>query len=212
MSGVFLTLEGLEGTGKTTNLAFTKQWLEEAGVDVLVTREPGGTPLGEALRDVLLNRHDVQIDAMAELLMIFAARAQHIEQVIKPALTEGRWVISDRFTEASYAYQGMGRKLGVEAVAVLEQLVQGQFQPDLTLLLDIEPELGLRRASATGAPDRIEQAGLPFFERVRVGYLARAKQFPQRFCVVDAAEPLAVVQKGLRAALNELLIAKGVRS
>lgn len=212
MAGVFLTLEGLEGTGKTTNLAFITELLQQAGVDVLVTREPGGTPLGEALRDVLLNRHDVQIDAMAELLMMFAARAQHIEQVIKPALAEGRWVVSDRFTEASFAYQGAGRQLGAEAVATLEALVQGQLQPDLTLLLDIDPELGLRRASKTGAPDRIEQAGLAFFERVRAGYLARAEQFPQRFCLLDAAKPLDVVQSGLSAALNQLLQSKGVRS
>ena len=212
MGGVFLTLEGLEGTGKTTNLAFITELLQQAGVDVLVTREPGGTPLGEALRDVLLNRHDVQIDAMAELLMMFAARAQHIEQVIKPALAEGRWVVSDRFTEASFAYQGAGRQLGAEAVATLEVLVQGQLQPDLTLLLDIDPELGLRRASKTGAPDRIEQAGLAFFERVRAGYLARAEQFPQRFCLLDAAKPLDVVQSGLSAALNHLLQSKGVRS
>lgn len=212
MGGVFLTLEGLEGTGKTTNLAFITELLQQAGVDVLVTREPGGTPLGEALRDVLLNRHDVQIDAMAELLMMFAARAQHIEQVIKPALAEGHWVVSDRFTEASFAYQGAGRQLGAEAVATLEALVQGQLQPDLTLLLDIDPELGLRRASKTGAPDRIEQAGLAFFERVRAGYLARAEQFPQRFCLLDAAKPLDVVQSGLSAALNQLLQSKGVRS
>lgn len=212
MVGVFLTLEGLEGTGKTTNMAFITELLQQAGVDVLVTREPGGTPLGEALRDVLLNRHDVQIDAMAELLMMFAARAQHLEQVIKPALAEGRWVVSDRFTEASFAYQGAGRQLGTEAVATLEALVQGQLQPDLTLLLDIDPELGLRRASATGAPDRIEQAGLAFFERVRAGYLARAGQFPQRFCLLDAAEPLDVVQSGLRIALHGLLRSKGVCS
>jgi len=212
MSGVFLTLEGLEGTGKTTNLAFVQQRLQQAGVDVLVTREPGGTPLGEALRDVILNRHDVQIGAMAELLMIFAARAQHLEQVIKPALAAGRWVLSDRFTEASYAYQGAGRSLGSEAVEVLENLVQQELQPDLTFLLDIEPELGLRRASATGAPDRIEQAGLPFFERVRSGYLARAQQFPQRFCVLDAAEPLLDVQAGLDNALAALLRDKGLPS
>lgn len=212
MAGVFLTLEGLEGTGKTTNLAFITELLQRAGIDVLVTREPGGTPLGEALRDVLLNRHDVQIGPMAELLMMFAARAQHIELVIKPALAEGRWVVSDRFTEASFAYQGAGRQLGAEAVATLEALVQGQLQPDLTLLLDIDPELGLRRASATGAPDRIEQAGLAFFERVRAGYLARAEQFPQRFCLLDAAEPLDVVQSGLRIALHDLLQKKGVRS
>ena len=212
MAGVFLTLEGLEGTGKTTNLAFITELLQQAGVDVLITREPGGTPLGEALRDVLLNRHDVQIDAMAELLMMFAARAQHIEQVIKPALAEGRWVVSDRFTEASFAYQGAGRQLGAGAVATLEVLVQGQLQPDLTLLLDIDPELGLRRASKTGAPDRIEQAGLAFFERVRAGYLVRAEQFPQRFCLLDAAKPLDVVQSGLSAALNQLLQSKGVRS
>jgi dTMP kinase len=212
MAGVFLTLEGLEGTGKTTNLTFITELLQQAGVDVLVTREPGGTPLGDALRDVLLNRHDVQIDPMAELLMMFAARAQHIGQVIKPALAEGRWVVSDRFTEASFAYQGAGRQLGAEAVATLEALVQGQLQPDLTFLLDIDPELGLRRASATGAPDRIEQAGLAFFERVRAGYRSRAEQFPQRFCLLDAAEPLDVVQSGLHAALHGLLQSKDVRS
>ncbi|MGB0865021.1 MAG: dTMP kinase [Granulosicoccaceae bacterium] len=212
MRGVFITLEGLEGTGKTTNLGFITERLQQAGIEPLVTREPGGTPLGEALRDIILNRHDVQIDAMAELLMIFAARAQHLEQVIKPALARGQWVLSDRFTEASYAYQGAGRELGVEAVAVLERLVQRELQPDLTLLLDIDPELGLRRASATGAPDRIEQAGLSFFQRVRAGYLARAEQHRSRFCVVDASQPLPQVQVELGRALAMLLQAKGALS
>jgi len=125
VQGVFLTLEGSEGTGKTTNMAFVESYLREAGVDLLLTREPGGTPLGEELRSLILNQHDLQIGGTAELLMMFAARAQHIEQVIKPALAAGKWVISDRFTEASYAYQGAGRGLGAEKVALLETLVQG---------------------------------------------------------------------------------------
>lgn len=210
MAGVFITLEGLEGTGKTTNLSFVSDCLQSVGCEVVVSREPGGTPLGEALREIILNRHDVEIAAMSELLMIFAARAQHLEQVIKPALDRGAWVLSDRFTEASYAYQGAGRELGAKTVAVLEQLVQQELQPKLTLLLDIEPELGLRRASATGAPDRIEQAGLTFFERVRQGYLARADQFPERFCVVDASQPLPQVQADLSAALTKLMQEQGV--
>ncbi len=210
MEGVFLTLEGLEGTGKTTNLAFLTQLLEEAGANVLVSREPGGTQLGEALRELILNRHDLQVSAMSELLMIFAARAQHLEQVIKPALAEGLWVISDRFTEASYAYQGSGRELGSAAVEVLEALVQAHLQPDVTFLLDIDPELGLRRASATGAPDRIEQEGLAFFERVRSGYLSRAEQFPERFKVVDASPSLEQVQTQLRMHVSALLNEKGL--
>lgn len=209
MRGAFVTLEGLEGTGKTTNLAFVEEQLRRAGVEVLLTREPGGTPLGEALREVILNRDDVAIGAMAELLMIFAARAQHLEQVIRPALARGQWVLSDRFTEASYAYQGGGRELGAAAVAQLESLVQDELQPDLTLLLDIEPALGLQRAGATGAPDRIERAGAAFFERVRAAYLARASAAPARFCVVDAGRPLAAVQADLRAALQRLLAARG---
>lgn len=209
MAGVFLTLEGLEGTGKTTNLAFVSDFLHSRGIDVLVTREPGGTSLGEALREILLCAFEMRIGAMAELLMIFAARAQHLEEVIKPALAQGHWVLSDRFTEASYAYQGAGRELGAEAVAVLELLVQAELRPNLTMLLDIDPAAGLRRASARGAPDRIEQAGLPFFERVRMGYLQRAQQDPQRFVLVDAAQPLASVQADLQKALGALLVAQG---
>jgi len=208
--GRFLTLEGLEGTGKTTNLAWVSAYLRDAGVDLLVTREPGGTALGEALREVLLNDHTVAIGAMSELLMIFAARAQHLQEVIEPALAKGQWVISDRFTEASYAYQGAGRELGVGPVATLESLVQDGLQPDLTLLLDIDPVQGLARARATGKPDRIEQAGLPFFERVRQGYLDRAAGDPNRVCVVDAAQSLAGVQSCLQRRLDLFLADSGL--
>jgi dTMP kinase len=204
--GYFITLEGGEGAGKSTNLRFVQQCLEAAGKPVVMTREPGGTALGEALRAVLLNAHQSPVEPMAELLMMFAARAQHVEEVIKPALAEGCWVVCDRFTDATYAYQGGGRGLPEAVIATLEQMVQGDLRPDLTILLDLPVSVGMQRAGQRpGAPDRIEQESLDFFERVRTAYRERANQAPARYCVIDAAADLSSVQTALQQGLAGLL-------
>lgn len=193
----FITVEGGEGVGKSTNLALLEAMLCDRGIDVVVTREPGGTQLGERLRTLLLAVGEEGPAPMAELLMIFAARAQHIERVIAPALARGQWVLCDRFTDATYAYQGYGRELGTDTIEVLENLVQGDLRPDLTVLLDVDPEIGLSRAGARGELDRFELENQRFFQRVRSGYLARAARRPQNWLVVDAEQPLDAVQADL---------------
>lgn len=195
--GRFITLEGGEGVGKSVNLAFVAGLLEAAGIDVQRTREPGGTPLAERIRELLVSPSGEAMPPMAELLLMFAARASHIEQCIRPALAAGRWVLSDRFTDASYAYQGAGRRLGEAPVRWLEAQVQGELRPDLTLLLDADPAIGLARAGRRGAADRFEQERLEFFRRVRAGYLARASAEPQRFRIVDASRRLEDVRAEL---------------
>ncbi len=202
--GRLITLEGIEGVGKSTNLRFMASRLEAAGLDVLVTREPGGTPLGEEIRTLLLGRHGDDMAVDTELLLMFAARAEHLARVVRPALAASRWVICDRFTDATYAYQGGGRGTPATRIALLEAWTQDELRPDLTVLLDIPVELGLRRAGARGAPDRFEAEQLPFFQRVRAAYLARASQEPYRFRVVDAAQPLAQVQHSLRGIMDTL--------
>ncbi len=203
----FITLEGGEGVGKSTNLALIEQLLRARGLDVVVTREPGGTRLGEQIRAVLLATGDGNDTdnpcPLAELLLIFAARAQHLETVIEPALARGQWVLSDRFTDATYAYQGAGRGLDVDAIATLERLVQGVRKPDLTVLLDVDPDVGLHRAAARGSLDRFEQESAQFFRRVREGYLTRARGEPGKWCVVDAGQPLEAVQAALKAQFLE---------
>ena len=203
----FITLEGGEGVGKSTNLALIEQLLRARGLDVVVTREPGGTRLGEQVRALLLATGDGNDNdspcPLAELLLIFAARAQHLETVIEPALARGQWVLSDRFTDATYAYQGAGRGLDVAAIATLERLVQGVRKPDLTVLLDVDPDVGLHRAAARGSLDRFEQESAQFFRRVREGYLTRARDAPEKWCVVDAGQPLDAVQATLKAQLLE---------
>ncbi|TCK09047.1 dTMP kinase [Marinobacterium mangrovicola] len=204
MSGYFITLEGIEGVGKTTNLNYVREKLEQRGIEVVVTREPGGTPLGEQIRELLLTPRDESIANMAELLMVFAARAQHLESVIVPALERGAWVLCDRFTDATFAYQGGGRQLDAEPVALLEKLVQGRCRPNLTLLLDLPVETGLARARARGKPDRIESEKHAFFERVRAAYLEQARQHPERIAVIDAAPALEEVQRSIDIALERL--------
>jgi dTMP kinase len=203
--GRFITLEGGEGVGKSTNLAFVAGLLEAAGHDVLRTREPGGTPLAERVRELIVSPAEEGVPPMAELLLIFAARVLHIENGIRPALAAGRWVLCDRFTDASYAYQGAARGLGESPVRWLETHAQGGLQPDLTLLLDADPEIGLARAGARGAADRFERERLEFFRRVREGYLARARAEPDRFRLIDAARPLAQVQADLMSHINKFL-------
>jgi dTMP kinase len=203
--GSFITVEGGEGVGKSTNIAFIADQLRAAGHEVVLTREPGGTALGEAIRGLLLRPDQEPIAMWAELLLVFAARAQHLAQVIEPALAAGRWVLCDRFTDATYAYQGGGRGLDRKAIAQLEQLVQGELRPDLTVLLDAPVAIGRERASARGAPDRFEQEQQAFFEAVRQEYLQRAQREPRRFCVIDAARELAAVQRQLGDALQRWL-------
>ena len=205
MTGLFITLEGPEGAGKSTNREYLAERLREQGVDVLLTREPGGTPLAERIRELLLDPSDEPMAADAELLLVFAARAQHLQQVIRPALAKGSVVLCDRFTDATYAYQGGGRGLSIERIAQLEQFVQGELRPDLTLIFDLPVEVGLARAAARGRLDRFEQEGRGFFEAVRPAYLQRAEQAPQRYRVLDAGQTLAQVQADIDALLPSLL-------
>lgn len=201
-SGRFITVEGGEGVGKTTNLDFIEASLRAQGRDVVRTREPGGTPLAESVRELLLAPRDEQVSDLTELLLVFAARAQHLEQVIKPALAAGKWVLCDRFTDATYAYQGAGRGMDMSAIATLEQLVQQTLRPDLTLLLDVPVEIGMARASARSAPDRFESEQLQFFEAVRNLYLQRAEAEPDRFAVIDASPELPLVQQQIQDVLQ----------
>lgn len=203
--GKFLTIEGTEGVGKSTNLVFVRDWLIARGLEVIVTREPGGTPMAEEIRSLLLSKRDEPVDETAELLLVFAARAQHLAQVIKPALARGAWVLSDRFTDATYAYQGGGRGLDKAVIEKLEQLVQGDVRPDLTLILDIEVELGLNRARQRGELDRFESETISFFERVRAAYRQRAQVAPERYALVDAGKSLPEVQAGIASVLSRLL-------
>ncbi|WP_311969170.1 dTMP kinase [Pseudomonas baltica] len=205
MTGLFITLEGPEGAGKSTNREYLALQLRAAGLDVVLTREPGGTPLAERIREVLLAPSDEPMNADAELLLMFAARAQHIAQVIRPALQRGAVVLCDRFTDATYAYQGGGRGLPVERIATLERFVQGDLHPDLTLVFDLPIEVGLARASARGRLDRFEQEGRAFFDAVRSAYLARAATDTQRYRIVDASQSLAEVQQALDALVPVML-------
>jgi dTMP kinase len=203
--GRFITLEGGEGVGKSTNLAFVADLVRAAGHEVIQTREPGGTPLAERVREIIVAPAGEAMPAMAELLLVFAARSLHLENRIRPALAAGRWVLCDRFTDASFAYQGWARGLGHAPVAWLEAQVQGELRPDLTILLDIEPELGLVRAGARGEADRFEQEKIEFFRKVRAGYLARAEAEPARFRIVDAGQPLEAVRADIREHMNKFI-------
>lgn len=207
MKGRFITVEGIEGAGKTTMLLRAAQWLEAHGFRVVQTREPGGTVLAEKLRDILLDRDHTTLGGLAELLLMFASRAEHLEELIRPAIVRGDCVLCDRFTDATWAYQGGGRQLPPKQIAVLEELVHGDLQPDLTLLLDLPVELGLARAAKRSDADRFEREPAAFFERVRNAYLARARSAPGRFSIIDAslspdevwAQIEIALQEGLRA-------------
>jgi len=205
MTSQFITVEGIEGAGKTTQLAFIREVLEAAGKKVLPTREPGGTVLGEEIRSLLLQQRQQGMTAEAELLLLFAARAEHLHQVIRPALASGIWVLCDRFTEASYAYQGGGRGIAWERIAVLENWVQGELRPDLTLLFDLSAEQGLARAGRRGLMDRFESEELAFFQRVRNAYLEQASRHPDRYRIVDASRSVAVVRAEVEAILHPFL-------
>ncbi|BCX82272.1 dTMP kinase [Methylomarinovum caldicuralii] len=200
--GRFITLEGGEGVGKTTNLAFIRDFLQQQGIEVVVTREPGGVPVAETLRTLVLETQGLA--AEAELLLIFAGRVQHLRDLIEPALASGRWVVCDRFVDASYAYQGGGRGLDWERIEYLERWLVSR-QPDLTLLLDAPVEVGLARARARGDTNRFEEETVGFLERVRQAYLRRWRQAPQRIRRVDATLPLAQVRQAIAAELQRLL-------
>ena len=202
--GLFITIEGGEGVGKSTNLAVVEAWLRERGTSYTLTREPGGTPLAEEIRSLLLEQREETMTPAAELLLIFAARAQHIGAVIEPALARGEWVICDRFTDATYAYQGGGRGLSLAWIEQLEGLVQGQLRPDLTLLLDAPVEVGMGRAGNRGQLDRFELEQADFFDRVRQCYLQRAAAEPQRFSVIDTNRGLDAIAADIRAVLDGL--------
>ncbi len=203
--GKFITIDGGEGVGKSTNRSYLAEALRSCGVSLKLTREPGGTELGERLRDLLLSTEGDAPVPTAELLMIFAARAQHLEKVIAPALAAGEWVLCDRFTDATFAYQGAGRGLDAEFISALEALVQDGQQPDLTVILDVDPEIGMQRAVARGELDRFEREALPFFRRVREAYLARAKLVPSRYRVIDAGQPLEQVERDLTRVVMDLM-------
>jgi dTMP kinase len=190
--GKFITFEGIDGAGKSTHLAFAAESLRANGKTVITTREPGGTPLGEKLRQLLLNE---KMHLETEALLMFAARREHLAQVIEPALSRGDWVISDRFTDATFAYQGGGRKLDLQKLAVLEQWVHPRLQPDLTLLFDVPLDVARTRLDASRAPDKFELEKEDFFAATRAEYLRRAEQFPARFRVIDATLSIGIIHK-----------------
>lgn len=203
--GLFITLEGGEGVGKSTNLAFIQQLLEDAGKTVVVTREPGGTDFAEEIRQLLLENRDESVADSTELLLMFAARAQHIHHVITPALAQGHWVLCDRFTDSTYAYQCGGRGMSLSMVEWLECHVQAGLRPDLTLLLDAPISVGMERANKRGALDRFESEKQAFFERVRASYIQRAHQNPQIIRTINAAQPLVKVQVAISAEIERLI-------
>jgi len=203
--GKFLTLEGVEGVGKTTNLSFIADYIKSAGKEVVITREPGGTKIAETIRGLLLDHDEESLCDESELLLMFAARAQHLKNVIIPALESGKWVVCDRFTDATYAYQGGGRHFKMNDISWIENFVQKGLVPDQTVLLDLSVDIGLQRAASRSEPDRFESEKKVFFENVRQVYLDRAKAEPNRFYVVDASQNLEQVQKCISSYLDKIL-------
>ena len=204
--GLFITIEGIEGVGKSTNMEYVHQSLLAAGIEVVLTREPGGTELGEKIRGLLLDHRNQSMVEDTELLLMFAARAQHLAEVIKPALAQGTWVLCDRFTDATYAYQGGGRGIEIERIAQLEQWVQADLRPDATLLLDAPVDIGLARAAGRDQEsDRFEREKEAFFVQVCKAYLALAEKNPGRYHTIDASQPLAHVKVQLNEVINHLI-------
>ncbi|MFP5350464.1 MAG: dTMP kinase [Gammaproteobacteria bacterium] len=200
--GVFITLEGGEGAGKSTQIAAVEQWVRDTGHALIVTREPGGTELGERIRQLLLDARG-SMTSETETLLMFAARAEHVARVIRPALEQGKWVVCDRFTDATYAYQGGGRGLASARIALLEDWVQGELRPDLTLVLDVPVDVGMGRVGQRGALDRFEQESHQFFDRVRKAYHAAAAREPNRVRLIDATAAPAEVSARIRQILSE---------
>ena len=204
--GKFITIEGVEGVGKSTNMDFIADRIGEAGIEVLRSREPGGTPMAERIREMLLEHGDEPLPDLAELLLFFASRTLNIENAIKPALNAGTWVLCDRFTDASRAYQGAGRGLNMDRINTLADWAHGDLNPDMTVLLDAPAEVGMRRAEKRGETDRLESEQMSFYTRVRNQYLALADSEPGRFEVIDASEPLDAVQIQIGAAIDRLIL------
>jgi len=203
--GKFITVEGGEGVGKSTNIDFLSGMIEKEGIEVIRTREPGGTPMAERIRALLLEHGDEPLPDTAELLLFFAARSLHVTNTIRPALAAGKWVVCDRFTDASRAYQGNGRGLDMERINTLAVWVQEGLEPDVTLLLDAPADIGMGRAEQRGQTDRLESEQISFYERVRDGYLSLARAEPARFEVIDASQPLAAVKADIGRVLRRLL-------
>ena len=204
--GLFITVEGVEGAGKSTQLAYIEAFLRSADIPLVVTREPGGTPLAEEIRHLLLTPRDDGMAEQTELLLMFAARAEHLQRKILPALEQGQWVLCDRFTDATYAYQGGGRQLDKSMIRSLEKLVQGKHRPDLTIYLDLSIEVGLERARKRGELDRFEREDLGFFQRVRDAYLERADQLPDIYRIIDASQSIEVVSSQIQSELKSILL------
>ncbi len=199
-------MEGAEGVGKSTNIGFVTQYLEKRGIEYVLTREPGGTQLAERIRDLLLAVHEEPMSGLTELLLVFAARAQHLDKIIEPALATGKWVVCDRFTDATFAYQGAGRGLSMETIDQLQSMVQGDLRPDLTIILDLDPEIGMQRASNRGELDRFEREQQSFFRHVRQGYLDIAQAEPDRCTVIDASKALEDVKRNLLTVIEQRLL------
>ncbi len=207
--GIFITIEGVEGAGKTTQLEFMAPYLKEAGIEFIVTREPGGTPPGEEVREILLKPRPEGLTAQAELMLIMAARAEHLHRKIIPALDSGQWVLCDRFTDATYAYQGGGRRLDEALITELATMTQGQLRPDLTIYLDLSAKTGLKRARQRTNPDRFEREETEFFNRVRACYQERARRYPHRFKTIDASQDIDSIRAQIRKILDKLIAAAG---
>ena len=203
--GLFITFEGVEGAGKTTNIAYIAEKIERSGHEILLTREPGGTALGEAIRELLISKDFPEMHQDTELLLMFAARAEHLQREIIPALNAGKWVLCDRFTDATYAYQGAGRGIDVSHIKLLENFVQGSLRPDYTFLFDLDAEIGLARALSRGESDRFEQQHVDFFNRVRNQYLKMASDDVGRYRIVNAQHDLETVQKQIDSLLSQIL-------
>jgi len=201
----FISLEGSEGVGKTTSLKFVQSFVEALGHEVLITREPGGTPMAEEIRNILLSEREETVEVDTELLLMFAARTQHVNQVIKPALEQGKWVICDRFVDASYAYQGGGRGIEFSRLQQLEKWCLGDFSPDVTLLLDMSSSEGIERTKKRGKADRFEIERMSFYEKIRNAYLQRAKMEPCRIHIINAAPSVEVVQAEIKSVLEQYL-------
>jgi len=204
--GQFITVEGVEGAGKSTQLDFIESYLRQVGQSLVVTREPGGTPLGEQIREILLQPREDGMAGNTELLLMFAARAEHLAQKILPALESGQWVLCDRFTDATYAYQGGGRGLDKSLILDLENLIQGEHRPDITIYLDLPVAIGLDRARQRGELDRFEREDMQFFENVRQAYLDRAAQLPKIYRLIDASKPIEDVSQQIKEELDSFLL------
>jgi dTMP kinase len=203
--GLFIVLEGGEGVGKTTNMAFIQQYLQQNNISFAYSREPGGTEIAESIRELILQKHSEAMSPMAEILLVFAARAQHLAEKIKPTLAKGEWLVCDRFTDATYAYQGGGRGLSKALISELEQTVQGDLRPDCTIILDASVEVGRARATARAELDRMESEEAAFHQRVREAYLERAQQRPDKYAVINAEQSLEQVQSDIKKVLDQLI-------